>query len=149
MVRIDPFSTRSPQATQLIKFEDFITLGSQPCKYRSCRIYLFLFAQQKTTISSGNTLCLLPTAYVIGDGRLCFQSVHTWGRRVPHLHPITLPLVLSPFQGEGYPSSSHNTSTGPMSFPGGYPSDWSQVRMWGSPSQVRRGVPHYGVPPFR
>ena len=29
------------------------------------------------------------------------------------------------------PSPSHNTSTGPMSFVGGDPSDWSQVPSWG------------------
>ena len=59
---------------------------------------------------------------------------------VPHLHPIILPPVTCPFWGDT-PSSSHNTSTGPMSFPGshtiilplvpcpfqGVPSDCSQV----------------------
>ena len=42
-------------------------------------------------------------------------------------------------------SPSHNISTGPMSFPRGYPSDWSQVPFWGVPqSQISdggRGVP--------
>ena len=55
---------------------------------------------------------LLPTAYVVRDGKLCFQSVHTWG--VPHLHPIIFPLVPCPFQG-GTPV------TGPRSGLGGYP----------------------------
>ena len=35
-------------------------------------------------------LPFLPTAYVVRDGRLCFQSVHTRG--LPHLYPIILPL---------------------------------------------------------
>ena len=44
------------------------------------------------------------------------------------------------------PSPSHNTSTGPMSFLGGYPSDWSHVPAreypgWGTP------WPGMGYPP--
>ena len=45
--------------------------------------------------------------------------------------------LLTGEEGGGTPSPSHNTSTGPMSFLGGYPSDWSQV-----PSQGQVGVPH-------
>ena len=43
-----------------------------------------------------------------------YLSVHTPG--VPHLHPIILPLVPCPFQGN--PSPPHNTSTGSISFLG-------------------------------
>ena len=61
------------------------------------------------------------------NGRLCFYR------------------CLSVNTGEGgvYPISTHNTSTGPVSFPGGYPSDWSQVRM-GVPSG-REGYPPPGI----
>ena len=44
------------------------------------------------------------------------------------------------FGGGGYPSPSHNTFTGPMSFPG--------VPQWLVPGQDGRGVPHNGVPPW-
>ena len=89
---------------------------------------------------------LLPTAYVVRDGRLCFQSVHTGGWRgggTPSpSHNTSTPMS---FLVGGTPSPSHNISTGPMSFPGGgYPSDWSQVRMGGYPmmgySPSRDGV---------
>ena len=60
------------------------------------------------------------------DGRLRFYrylSLHTMG-------------------GGGFtPSPSHNTSTGPMSFPGGYP----QSQMGVPQSQTGREVPHDGV----
>ena len=69
---------------------------------------------------------------------------------VSHLHPIILPLVPCPFWG--IPSPSHNTSTGPMSFLGEYPSDWSQVKtgreMMGypHPGQDGEGYPIIGYP---
>ena len=53
-----------------------------------------------------------------GWGRYCFHRC-LWLftlRRVPLLLPIILPLVPCPFWGGLRPS--HNTSTGPMSFPG-------------------------------
>ena len=77
------------------------------------------------------------------DGSLYFQFVNSHLGRVPHLHPVILPLVPCPFHG-GTTSPSHNSSTGPMSFSGGthlqsiilplvpcpfsrYPSEWSHV----------------------
>ena len=63
------------------------------------------------------------------------------GGEVPHLRPIILPLVPCPFWGVP-PSPSHNTSTGPMSFPGGYLNDSSKV-----PSQGGTPVPERGFPP--
>ena len=85
--------------------------------------------------------------------QLCFHrclSVQVLGAGVSHLHPIVFP--------------SHNASTGPMSFLGGYPSDWSlpgggvtpvpDPRQGGTPSWGTpwpgMGYPpaHYGVPPW-
>ena len=123
-----------------------------------------------------------PTLY---DGRLCFhghQSVCPHGGEggvtpspshntstgpisflgVPHLHPITLPLVPCPFQG-GTPSPSHNTFIGPMSYLGGTPVTMVHrslplglphvFQVGGIPGQVPRSlpggtpIPRDGVPP--
>ena len=68
------------------------------------------------------------TARIQGMGKVIVSvclSVHT--------HPIILPLVPCPFQ-RGYPSPSHNTSTGPMSFPEGIPVT--------SPRSLPRGYPN-------
>ena len=58
--------------------------------------------------------------------RYCFHRCLSVNRGwVPHLHSIILP------------------STGPMSFPGGYPSAWSHVPSWEEyPFQSQWGVPH-------
>ena len=67
-------------------------------------------------------------------GRYCFHkyvSVHTRGGGLPHLHPIILPLVPSPFWG--YPSDWSQVPSW------GYPSDWSQVPSEGYPGQVQMG----------
>ena len=82
-------------------------------------------------------LSLLPPGSE-GWGRYCFHrylSVHTRGGG-----------------GRVSPSPSHNTSTGPMSFPGGYPTDWSsQVPSGGAYPSPRSllgyPVPRDGVPP--
>ena len=61
----------------------------------------------------------------------------------------SISLFVSPHLGGGVtPSPSLNTSTGPMSFLGGYLSDWFQVL--GVP-QSQMGVPpaRDGVPPSR
>ena len=86
---------------------------------------------------------LLPTAYIVGDGRLCFQSVHIGGRgggtpspSLPH-STSTGPMF---FLG-GTPSSSRNTFTGLMPFPGGTP-------VTGPRSGQGEGVPHDGGNPF-
>ena len=60
---------------------------------------------------------------------------------------------LSTPKGYPSPSPSHNTSTGSMSFLGvGYPSDWSQVRIggtpwWGNPCQGCTPLARDGVHP--
>ena len=69
----------------------------------------------------------------MGEGYV-FDSRQSEG--VPHLHPTILPLIPCSFQG-GTPSPSHNTSIGPMSFLGGYP---SQVRMGNPPPQLGQGL---------
>ena len=70
---------------------------------------------------------------------------HRGGGGVYPLHPTILPLVSCPFQG-GTPSPSHNTSTGPMSFPGDTPVTGPRslpggTPGWVPPSQVRMGYP--------
>ena len=62
---------------------------------------------------------------------------------VPHIHPIILPLVPCPFQ-ICIPSPSHNTSTGPRSFPLGMPQPYQDGvhprRGWGTGHPGEDGV---------
>ena len=50
-------------------------------------------------------------------------------------------VCLSTPEGGGTPSPSHNTSTGPMSFLGRYPSDWSQILPGGTQVPVGGEIP--------
>ena len=77
------------------------------------------------------------------------MSVHTGGGGgvggFPISYLIILPLVPCPFQGVPHPSC--NTSTGPMSFPGGTPSPShntsSPCPLWGEPQSFS---PRWGYP---
>ena len=76
-------------------------------------------------------------------GKLDVQQYVT-GKKFTNSHHyyywLALDLIILPLFCGLPPSPPHSTSTGPMSFPGWYPYDWSQVPSWASPRWGEGGV---------
>ena len=63
------------------------------CNLAKLMIHLLIMVRIRQETNTPYAHTLLPPAYE------CFQSIHTRRERVPHLHPIILPLVPCPFWG--------------------------------------------------